>query len=644
MKKILCVLICIAIMTGTAFSALAYSMPDFFIDVPSDHWAYGDIYELKKLGVVSGSGNMEFNPEGNITKEEFLKMVISALGVTPAKADLNFIDVKKDSWYEEYVKTGVSHGIINGKNEKYFGTGEKITRQDACVILCRAMATTENGMGKCDFSDEGEISDYAKDAVKFLASHSVVSGYTDGGFHPKDLCTRAQSAKIIKSALDIEKKYFDGKRKIVFMGDSITNAAEYLIYINAFLKTRFPNEKVEVLFAGNDGDTVGLMLQRFDDDVVLRGATDAFILFGANDINRGLYPTGTKEQQEKAIDTSVANMDILLDKTKKAGVQRITLLLPPALDERDYKGASSKKMEGVCEGLKNLSQKYIELAKKHRIRYIDLLTPTLEILSAKKNSGEVEILKTDRIHPNRIGHFVLANEILQDMYGSYGLVASVTIDTKEKTYRCDNSDVADLKVNENSVSYTYKPKAVPMGIDTKNITEGVSGNGYTDAEEAYPEFVDFTQKMNREIIKVTDLPEGSYDVAFDNKVIGTFSAEELQKGINIATLPDNPGQIKGKAVIDSYMYNYWTQIKVRRCETRFTTLRKEGLYGADKATITGWVDATYPEGNVLRAYWTSFLGLYEDYDMYKRQWDYLERTAYKLAAPGVYAVNITPSK
>ena len=218
---------------------------------------------------------------------------------------------------------------------------------------------------------------------------------------------------------------------------------------------------MEVLFAGNDGDTVGLMLQRFNDDVVLRGATDAFILFGANDINRGLYPTGTKEQQDKAIATSVANMDMLIDKTKKAGVKRITLLTPPALDERDYKGASSKKMEGVCEGLKTLSQKYIELAKKHRIQYIDLLTPTMEILSAKKNSGEVEILKTDRIHPNRIGHFVLANEILQSMYGSYGLVASVTIDTKAKTHRSDNADVTALAVDKNSVTYTYKPNSVP---------------------------------------------------------------------------------------------------------------------------------------------------------------------------------------
>ena len=124
-------------------------------------------------------------------------------------------------------------------------------------------------------------------------------------------------------------------------------------------------------------------------------------------------------------------------------------------------------------------------------------------------------------------------------------------------------------------------------------------------------------------------------------MIGTFTAEELAKGVNIAIIPDNPGQIKAKAVVDSFMKNYWTQTKVRRCETRFTILKKEGMMAADKATLSQWVDATYPEGNGQRAYWTSFLGMYEDFDIYKAQWDRLERNAYKLAQPGTYEVTIS---
>ena len=65
------------------------------------------------------------------------------------------------------------------------------------------------------------------------------------------------------------------------------------------------------------------------------------------------------------------------------------------------------------------------------------------------------------------------------------------------------------------------------------------------------------------------------------------------------------------------------------------------MIAADKPTLSQWIDATYPEGNALRAYWTSFLGMYEDYDMYKAQWDRLERNAYKLAQPGTYKVTIT---
>ena len=642
-KKIVALVVCVVLIISTVCTAMARPI-DLFSDVPTNHWAFGDINKLRNLKAISGTGDGTFDPEGKVTREQFLKILIDGFAITPQEAALTFADVKKGSWYESYIETGIASGIVTGKSETLFGVGENITRQDACVMVLRAMATNPQTVGEPQFDDAAQISDYAKKAVAFLADKSVLAGFSDNTFRPMELCTRSQAAKIISSAIDVEAKFYDGKRKIVFMGDSITNAAEYVIYFDSFLKTRFPHQQTEVILAGNDGDTVAAMLQRYDDDVVSKGATDVYILFGANDINRGLYPGGTQEQKDKAIAAYVENLEKLFGKLKESGIRNVTLLTAPALDERDYKGAASNKREGISEGMSTIAQKVIGLGKKYGIKVIDLYSATTKILNARKNSGEVEIIKTDRIHPNRVGHFVIANEIIKSQYGSYGLVASVEIDASAKTVMAKNASTSDLAAEDGGVSYTYTANALPMGIDSPNITEAVEGNGYSDAEEKYPEFVDFTSRMNREIIKVTGLAEGTYDVAFDGKTIASYSAEELAKGVNIATLSENPGQIKAKAVVDSFMKNYWTQTKVRRCETRFTILKQEGMSGADKATLTQWVDTTYPSGHVLRAYWTSFLGLYEDFDIYKNQWDRLERNAYKLAQPGTYTVTISPAK
>lgn len=639
-RKIISFVLCLVLVLSMTIVSKA-QVAELFSDVPPSHWAFKDVSKLQNLNAISGGGNGNFNPNSNITREQFLKILIDGFCISKQDTDISFEDVKSGAWYETYVKTGIAMGIVNGKSESAFGIGENITRQDACVMLLRAMVTAPDSEANINFADSSEISAYAKDAVAFLTQKGIISGFNDNTFRPRELCTKAQAAKIISAAIDVENTYFDGKRKIVFMGDSITNAAEYLIYINAFLKTRFPNEKIEVLFAGDDGATVANMIGRYEDDVIAKGATEAFILFGANDVNRGLYPNGSEEQKAKAIETTTANFETLIGKLKADGIRNVTVLTPPVIDERDYAGAASNKREGVSEGIRKIADNQTEIAKKNGLKVVDLTSATAEILKARKDSGKVEIYKTDRIHPNRVGHFVIANEIIQTLYGSYGLVASVDIDAVSGSYKADNANVTELNTDNGAISYTYNAKALPMGIDTHDITEGVAGNGYTDAENAYPEFVDFTEKMNREIIKVTGLSEGTYEIAFDGKAVTTATAEELAKGINIAVLSENPGQIKAKSVIDSYMKDYWTQIKVRRCETRFTILKKEGMIAADKPTLSQWIDATYPEGNALRAYWTSFLGMYEDYDMYKAQWDRLERNAYKLAQPGTYKVTIT---
>jgi len=116
-------------------------------------------------------------------------------------AEIGFSDVAKDAWYYPYIKAAVSKGIILGKEDGSFGVGEKVTRQDMAVMLCRALML-ENENTDYVFADDDNISEYAKTAVYAMKAKNVISGFEDGTFKPLDSATRAQAAVMIQKAFN----------------------------------------------------------------------------------------------------------------------------------------------------------------------------------------------------------------------------------------------------------------------------------------------------------------------------------------------------------------------------------------------------------------------------------------------------------
>ena len=57
--------------------------PSKFPDVPDSHWAKNYINAMKDCGIVEGDENGNFNPEADITNEEIIKILVSALGYFP---------------------------------------------------------------------------------------------------------------------------------------------------------------------------------------------------------------------------------------------------------------------------------------------------------------------------------------------------------------------------------------------------------------------------------------------------------------------------------------------------------------------------------------------------------------------------------
>ena len=167
-----------------------------FADMTGYEWAADAVSALKNMGVINGKSDSSFAPADNVTREEFVKMLISLLGIQVSGATADFADADKGAWYYPYIAAAANGGIVNGVGNGVFGVGMNITRQDIATIACRAMGITSSDTA-VSFSDEAAIADYAKEGVAALASHGIISGMGDGSFAPTANATRAQAAKIL---------------------------------------------------------------------------------------------------------------------------------------------------------------------------------------------------------------------------------------------------------------------------------------------------------------------------------------------------------------------------------------------------------------------------------------------------------------
>lgn len=175
-----------------------------FSDISSYSWAQEAIMSLYSQGVISGYGNGSFAPQNNIKREEFVTIVVSAFYKDADMGTHSFADVSEDAWYYKNIAIAANQGIISGMGSNSFGVGRNITREDMAVILYRIAGDILKKPENYNvFSDDGDIADYAKDAVYALRAAGVINGVSTSEFAPKKNATRAETAVMVYRFLSI---------------------------------------------------------------------------------------------------------------------------------------------------------------------------------------------------------------------------------------------------------------------------------------------------------------------------------------------------------------------------------------------------------------------------------------------------------
>lgn len=174
-----------------------------FRDMTKSHWADHYVAELSQKGIINGYDDNTFRPNNNVTREEFVKMIITATGLYDENAECEFDDVPNSAWSYKYIASAYKNDIVSGVTDTTFGVGIYITRQDVAVIAARILTRLGKTatVGDTTLTDIDTVTDYAQDSVKLLNSMGIINGFDDGSFMPHNALTRAEAAAIISKLI-----------------------------------------------------------------------------------------------------------------------------------------------------------------------------------------------------------------------------------------------------------------------------------------------------------------------------------------------------------------------------------------------------------------------------------------------------------
>ena len=177
-----------------------------FTDVERGRWSYDYILNMYQLGIVNGCTETTFEPEGSVTRAQFVKMIACLDGVdTSAYAKCRFTDVSDKSYAAPYIEWAANNGIVKGVSETSFLPDDNITREQMAAIICRyadyAGIKLADDTPAVTFTDSAQISAYAAPSVTALQRAGIICGSqnADGSYSycPRAYATREQACKVL---------------------------------------------------------------------------------------------------------------------------------------------------------------------------------------------------------------------------------------------------------------------------------------------------------------------------------------------------------------------------------------------------------------------------------------------------------------
>jgi hypothetical protein len=226
------------------------------------------------------------------------------------------------------------------------------------------------------------------------------------------------------------------------------------------------------------------------------------VRFGMNDVNRGAYvanPDDKKQAaQQQALEAYKANMAKVVARIRtEAGEPKLLFITPSPFDQTVVLEKQNNQ-PGCNDGLGRCAEIVRELAAKNNGAVVDFHAP-LTALNLKQQQRD-PFLKTQ---------------------GAPSIVSKIAVDAAAgRAGESVNAEVTAVGKADGGVTFTVLEKALPFPIDA--------------AAKPVLELLPIEADLNQELLAVTGLADGRYELRIDGAAVGRHTAAEFARGINLA--------------------------------------------------------------------------------------------------------------
>jgi len=424
---------------------------------------------------------------------------------------------------------------------------------------------------------------------------------------------------------------FNKNDRVVFLGNSITEAGYYPSYIWLYYMTRFPDMPLTVIGAGVGGDRAEEMFKRLDGDVFSKKPTVLVTTFGMNDTGYFEYnQLGAEAFADNRVNASYEWYKKIETRYKELKNTKMVLMGSSPYDE-----TAIIENNLPFRNKNKAMQRIVDFQRKSAVEnsweFVDLNAPMTEINErGQKDNPTFTLCGGDRIHPDNSGHMIMAYLFLKAQGLSGKEVAIIDIDgSKLSVKSTSNCSVTGLKNSPTGISFNYLAKSLPYPLDTI-----VRGWNYKNAQAKVIEVVPFMEEMNKETLLISGL-SGSYRLIIDNEEIGTWSADAFAKGINMASLSNTPQYQQALKVMflneerleveRRFREFMWVQYTVFYNKGLLFANNRESIKVLDQNLSNGWVKAR-------RDLYTKAMSP-EIRETWQKEMDLIVSTIYKINKP-----------
>lgn len=193
---------------GTEKSHSSASVP--FTDVDMNSW-YGEAVQyVYDNHLMSGTSRTTFEPNTVMSRAMVVQILYNKTG-KPAVNDNNsgFTDVSKSDWYSKAVAWAYQNGYASGVGNNRFEPNANVTREQFAQFMYNYTGKPETQIDVLSQFPDGSSVTWSKNAMTWAVSNKIINGSKENGVNylrPQDSATRAQAAVILKNYCAMEKQ------------------------------------------------------------------------------------------------------------------------------------------------------------------------------------------------------------------------------------------------------------------------------------------------------------------------------------------------------------------------------------------------------------------------------------------------------